>query len=157
MVFTDTILTNFSRAHIRYVAVSKIILECIKSQSSSMIAEFVPSQSGNRLEVLKCSSSQRSRYFGFISETADPIQHFNKIEGAATTLSFKKKYSDWYTFPAWHQKWGRGKCSKKVGLSLAHRYATFLCSWDVDSLVGQLTSLSLSRIQMVTSGKREPD
>ena len=100
MVFTDTILTNFSRAHIRYVAVSKIILECIKSQSSSMIAEFVPGQSGNRLEVLKCSSSQRSRYFGFISETADPIQHFNKIERAATTLSFKKKYSDWYTFPA---------------------------------------------------------
>ena len=44
-----------------------------------------------------------------------------------------------------------------MGLSLAHRYATFLCSWDVDSLVGQLTSLSLSRIQMVTSGKREPD
>ena len=90
MVFTDTILTNFSRAHIRYVAVSKIILECIKSQSSSMIAEFVPAQSGNRLEVLKCSSSQRSRYFGSISETAEPIQHFNKVEHDTMTISLKK-------------------------------------------------------------------
>ena len=55
-----------------------------------MIAEFVPGQSGNRLEVLKCSSSQRSRYFGSISKTAEPIQHFNKIERSAMTMIFKK-------------------------------------------------------------------
>ena len=55
-----------------------------------MIAEFVPAQSGNRLEVLKCSSSQRSRYFGSISETARPIQHFNKVEHDTMTISLKK-------------------------------------------------------------------
>ena len=40
--------------------------------------------------------------------------------------------------------------------TLAHRYATFLCSWDVeidDSLVWQLTALEVKQVTSVSDSK----